>query len=549
MCHPKSHSSRLENEMKILLIIPIANYPRVHPSFLSNTDFPVGFAYVAAALKQAGHKVFGLNPNNDVQYNSAQELLKARLIQELIATNPQMIGLGGLSTDIHFINDAIKIIRSVRPHIPIVCGGGIITNDAEFVFKLLHPDYCIIGDAENTIVQLADMLERGEALFHQVPGLGYWSGGVAAFSGIKPVHADINSFPFPDYEPFGIDAMLSSHSLVTRYQYRYTRSHPVPMTLVAARGCPFSCSFCVHHEGKKYRFRSIQNIMDEIGVMYERYHFNILIILDELFAVHKDRLQQFSMALLEGREKYGWDFDWSFQTHASANLDYSALQLARQAGCFFFSYGIESTSQTVLTSMNKKTEPWQIEAAIKLADLVKVGFGGNFIFGDPAETFQTAQESLDFYKKNCLFSHVNVGTVHPYPGSRLFEYCLEQGIITDKLEYYDTIDQVTFNMTGLPYEEWARLMNHIMEFINQCGIPLVETSAARQDPHATDDERSCNGDKTPWELEFSCPHCAGYIYTRVLLIEEDVPNCKAVFVTGCPHCHKRFHVGVAKSDY
>lgn len=530
--------------MKILLVIPVSNYPDVHPSFLSNTDFPVGFAYLAGALKQAGHRVFGLNPNNDVRFDSARELLKERLIKALLEVNPYLIGLGGLSTDIQFIMDAIGIIRSVRPHIPIVCGGGIISNDADFIFNLLQPDFCIIGDAEQAIVQLASMLERGEALFDLIPNFGYWLQGKAVFSSCKADVTDINSYPFPDYEPFDIENMLGNHSLVTRYQYRYTRSYPIPMTLVAARGCPFRCSFCVHNDGKRYRYRSIQNIMDEIKMLNENYHFNILIILDELFAVHKDRLNQFSMAIMQGREQYGWDFDWSFQTHASANLDYATLQLAKQAGCFFFSYGIESASPTVLASMNKRTEPGQIEAAIKLAEQVKVGFGGNFIFGDPAETFKTAAESLEFYKQHCRYSHVNIGTVHPYPGSRLFEYCLEQGIIANKSEYYDSIDQIAYNMTGLEHDDWIRLMTGIQEFTGQCGIPVVEASTARQDPNAVPGERYGNGDKTPWELTFCCPHCYDPIYTRMLLADADIQDQGAHFVTGCPSCHKRFVVRV-----
>ena len=530
--------------MKILLVIPISNYPDVHPSFLSNTDFPVGFAYLAGVLKQAGHRVFGLNPNNDVRFDSAQELLKERLIQALIDVNPYLIGLGGLSTDIHFIRDALKIIRVVRPHIPVVCGGGIISNDAEFIFKLLQPDFCIIGDAEQAIVQLATMLEQGEDLFHTIPNLGYWLQGKAVFSTCKSGDTDINSYPFPDYEPFEISTMLNNHSLVTRYQYRYTRSHPVPMTLVAARGCPFRCSFCVHNDGKHYRYRSIQNIMDEIKVLNEKYHFNILIILDELFAVHKDRLNQFSAAIMQGREQYGWDFDWSFQTHASANLDFSALKFAKESGCFFFSYGIESASPAVLASMNKRTAPDQIASAIQLAEQAKVGFGGNFIFGDPAETFQTATESLEFFKKYCLFSHVNIGTVHPYPGSRLFNYCLEQGIISDKNEYYDSIDQITYNMTGLAQDDWMRLMTDIQEFTAQCCIPAVDATSARQDSDALPGERYSNGDKTPWELTFTCPHCSDSIYTRMLMVDADLHNKGSNFVTGCPSCHKRFIVEV-----
>jgi radical SAM superfamily enzyme YgiQ (UPF0313 family) len=533
--------------MKILLVIPTSNYPRNNPSFLSNTDFPVGFAYIAASLKQAGHRVYGLNPNNDTRFESAQELLKNRLIQAIAETNPHMIGLGGLSSDIHFINDAITIIRAIRPHIQIVCGGGIITNDAEYVFSLLHPDFCIIGDGENAIVPLANTLERGEAHFDKIPNIGYWSNEMAVFTERKQDHTDINSYPFPDYEPFGIDNMLENHSLVTRYQYRYTRSHPIPMTLVAARGCPFNCSFCVHSDGARYRFRSIQNIMDEIGVMYERYHFNILIILDELFAAHKDRLQQFSLALLEGREKLGWDFDWIFQTHASANLDFTTLQLAKKAGCFFFSYGIESTSPAVLTSMNKRTDPRQIENAILLANKIKIGFGGNFIFGDPVETFQTARESLEFYKKHCLYIHVNIGTVQPYPGSKLFENCLARGVIRDKLDFYNNIDQIMYNMTSLTFDDWKKLLDEIMSVANQINyIPISETSSALHDIDAPVGERRGNGVKIPWKLAYSCPHCAESINTRELLADDDVATQKAGFVTGCPACHKRFIVRVIK---
>lgn len=532
--------------MKILLVVPISNYPFVHPSFLSNTDFPVGFAYIAAALKQAGHTVVGLNPNNDTRFGSAEELLKARLMHALVESNPQLVGLGGLSTDIHFVSDAIKLIRSVRPHVQIICGGGLITNDAEYVFNLLHPDFCIVGDGEHAIVQLADMLERGDTSFHTIPNLGHWVDGVAVFNE-RRIFQDIDAYPFPDYEPFDISSMLHNHSLVARYQYRYTRPHPVPMTLVAARGCPFNCSFCVNGAAKKYRLRTIANIMDEISVMYEKYHFNVLIILDELFAVHKERLQQFTEALLRNQERFGWNFDWSFQTHASANLDYETLQSAKRAGCYYFSYGIESASPTVLASMNKKTVPEQIQAAIILAEQVKIGFGGNFIFGDPAETVQTVWESLEFYKNHCIPWHVNIGLVQPYPGSALFDYCLTQGIIPDKLEYYDTINHATYNMTRLSDEEWQQLVSEAWGCINRCGVPATQTSSARKDLRAAAGEQSGNGVKIPWELVFSCPHCSISIYTRTLLHDEDVVNGKAQLVTGCPVCHKRFIVCISNN--
>ena len=177
----------------------------------------------------------------------------------------------------------------------------------------------------------------GQNRLEDIPDLGYWQGSSMLFNKKRDTASDVNNYPFPDYEPFGIEQMLYEHALVARYQYRYTRSRPILMTLVAARGCPFSCTFCVHGKGRHYRPRTIANILAEIRFLHERYQFNVLIILDELFAVDKKRLIEFSKAVLEGREEYGWDFDWCFQTHASARLDKETLSLAKKAGCFFFS--------------------------------------------------------------------------------------------------------------------------------------------------------------------------------------------------------------------
>ena len=171
--------------------------------------------------------------------------------------------------------------------------------------------------------------------------------------------------------------------------------------------------------------------------MYDRYQFNILLMYDELFAATKKRLTDFCDALIVCREKYGWDFDWQFQTHANARLDKEAFELAKKAGCTYFSYGMESASTAVLDSMEKKTHPDQISEAIALAQEAKLGFGGNFIFGDPAETQSTIAETVDFYREHCIEAHVYISEVRPYPGSKLYLDCLEQGIIKDQKPSYE----------------------------------------------------------------------------------------------------------------
>lgn len=143
--------------MKVLLCPPIHSY-RSFPSLLSVSDFPSGFAYLAASLKQAGHTVFGLQLNNKQGYASGLALVKDKLPFAIKKVQPDLIGLGGICTDYHFLRDAIQVIRETNPKIPIVLGGRIITQDPE-VFEILKPDFGVVGDGEETIVKLCNWLD------------------------------------------------------------------------------------------------------------------------------------------------------------------------------------------------------------------------------------------------------------------------------------------------------------------------------------------------------------------------------------------------------
>lgn len=482
---------------------------------MAHSDFPSGFAYLASALRNAGHEVFGLNPNNDPNYGSAYEMLYARICHSLKESQPELIGLGGLCTDFKFLKDAMQIIRTLAPSVPIVMGGGIINNDAEFVFRTLQPDFCIIGEGEEVLVQLVKILESDKQDYEQIANLGYWQEGTPKFTRQNFDYIDIDKRSFPDYEPFGIDEMLDEYSFAARFLYRYTRANPRPMTIVTARGCPFNCTFCVHQRGPKYRARSVGNIMQEIAFLYERYHFNILVILDELFAVNKSRMREFCTALINARETLKWDFEWFFQSHASASLGREELQMAKETGCSFFSYGLESASSKVLASMNKKTKLSQIVEAIENANATKIGFGGNFIFGDVAETPETISETMDFFLHYCLDLHVYLTTVRPYPGSKLFDMCMERGVIRKKLEFYEHIDEGIPNMTSMPDALWLPWAEQASILGNS--FPWAKSANAfrySQELETANNSMLLNSGKLIWRIWVKCPHCNQEVYYR-----------------------------------
>lgn len=527
--------------MRVALIVPAMNYP--HLECMTVLHFPNGLACLAGALKRDGHVVIGLNPNNDFNYPSAAEMVYTKLKMMIEKEQPQLIGLGGLCTDYHFLKDSIGFIRSLAPRVQIVCGGGIITHDAEFIFNRLKPDFAVLGEGEEVLCKLVQFLETNHNNFASIPNLWYWEKGLAHFSYQDYGYHDSANRAFPDYDPFGMRNIMEEYALAQFYPIRYKRPYPKVMPIVTARSCPFSCTFCVHTRGPKYRVRPLESIMEEIKINYEKYQFNILFIVDELFAINRKRLTDFCQGIKEGQKKYGWDFDWVFNTHASADFGREELQQAKDAGCAFFSYGLESASPHVLASMNKKINPSEIAQALTYAKEIGIGFGGNFIFGDIAETSETIRESLQFFIDHCLDFFVSLIYVCAYPGSKLFEYCLERGLLPNRLLFYESGMQSKMNL--VPQEDWLQWRRFIAIVYPSIDLPILKTvDAISYYPENKEVQIQPGKSKVIWKVYFTCPHCGKAIFTRELLYKSDAIQGAAAFVTSCPVCSKRFNVHI-----
>ena len=499
--------------MRVLLIVPTHQYKK-YPTPLSLSDFPTGFGYLSASLK--GHEVIGVNLNNLTGYPSGRIMVHSVLNQKISQYKPDLIATGGLAVDYPFLNDCIAFCRALSPGTPIVLGGQIVTNDAEFIFNDLKPDYAVGGEADKVIVDIVE---------------GRVEKGIVKAEVIK----DLDSLPFPDYEPFDVKDMLDNHSMDTRLLYRYSRPYPRPFVIVASRSCPFNCSFCVHKTREiPYRARSIPNIMAEIKETYEKYKFNILIIDDELFAVSKNRLNEFSEAIIKGKERYGWDFDWCFQCHASARFDLESLKLARKAGCYMFSYGLESASPVVLKSMNKKIKIEQVIEAIELAHQANIGFSANLIFGDIAETVDTWAESLAFWLEHGRKDFIFLTNLHPYPGSKLFEETKDR--LGEKKHFYEHIDEGVVNMTQINNADMLNLLKLISN-LERSWLFVGRASNVRSEVESKDNE-------VMYKIRGICPYCG----TESLWRQRFSPKIEKFSIgTGCTNCNRKVKVEVGSN--
>ena len=154
-----------------------------------------------------------------------------------------VVFLGGLSLYYPHIRDTISYIREASPETKIVVGGGLITSQPELMYNLLGADYGIIGEGENTAVELLECIEK-DGYLSEVNGIIYRNknGDLITTPPRDPI-MDLDSLPFPDYDGFGYAEYLDRVKPGDYIAYDIV-DEPRFYPLLASRSCPFRCTFC-----------------------------------------------------------------------------------------------------------------------------------------------------------------------------------------------------------------------------------------------------------------------------------------------------------------
>lgn len=505
--------------MKILVIVIRynPNNNRADYTYL----MPVGLAYISSVLKNKGYEVKYLNLNHCD--GTIDDLIRKTLLKEKY----DFILTGGLSVHYSAIKTCVDSVRKYAPHAQIVLGGGIISSQPELMFKALKPDYSVIGEGEMTITELLKCLEN-DADLKEIDGLGYQgSEGKLVLTKAREAIKDIDSIPWPDYEGLGLDAYLDHMRPSHSYYYDLFDS-PRAYPLISSRSCPFSCTFCFHPIGNKYRQRTVTNIMEELNFAIKRYRVNIIDIYDELFSNDKNRVLEFCKQIKELFKKVPWEVKWNCQMRVD-KLDEEIVVTMKDAGCYIFSLGLESYSHTVLKSMKKHITPQQIDRALQIARRLDLTIQGNFIFGDVAETTETAYETLNYWKKNFYGGGIRLAFIEPYPGTALYKHCLNKGLIKDEIDFIENRMTKPINMSNtMTDKEFSKLE-----------IDMYEAQMKYRkyvEPFSVIKSNDMN------EIHVKCPYCNKISVYKNYVIESKYHYKRDVYKKDvcCRNCRKRF---------
>jgi len=493
--------------MKILIIMP-----RLYPFTQKedyNYQFQLGISYISSIVKKEGYDITCLNMNH---YSGSIESILYNVVK-----NYDIVMSGNIWMGFKVMQEIVRVTR-LYSKAKIILGGSMITSDPFNTMKILKPDYGIISEGENTIIELLKHIENPTEL---PKGVAYLENNEVKMTEARELIETLDDLPYPDFEGFEFERYLDN-MYVNQWYWNNTTDYPRAYSIIGSRGCPFNCTFCYQSLGKKYRKRSVKSIIDEIKWAIEKYKINVINLMDDTFAIDQESLSEFADEIKKLNVR------WCCQLSVMKVND-EILKKLKESGCDVISYGFESYSPIVLKSMKKPITSERIDFAIKETLKAGIGIQGNFIFGDPAETKETFEETLNYWKNNCE-GQVNLFFVEPFAGSEIFKYCIDKGIIKDRVKYMseDILHANFFNMTQMSDEEFKEITEIV--FINQ-NLGYIKYSIPKEIKR---NEKRLDR----LDIKVDCPYCKNENNYKNFYSDRPLWRQKIM----CRNCYYRFNI-------
>ena len=367
--------------------------------------FPLGLAFLATPLKQAGHQLAVLDlcfePEPLVALGAA-----------LTAEQPEAVVISLRNLDNVTWPDARSYLAGLTDLVAICKGKAtVIVGGSGFSLMPLEilaacgADIGLVGEGEEQLPLLLERLTQGA----DPVGLpGVLLPGKAEV--IPP--QTVSRIGSPDRELFDVARYLKEGGMAN---------------LQTKRGCPFGCSYCTYPllEGQQMRTRPVAEIIAEIRSLVNDHGVDYLYFVDDIFNYPVSFCEQLCTAMLDEGLKVNWS--------AFINPDFitpQLLELMKKAGCDAVEFGTDSGSPVVLQSLCKSFAVDQVRSASQLCHQAGLDFSHYIIFGGPGETEETILETFKLMDELNPTAVIAMTGVRIYPRTKLHRTALDEGIIT-----------------------------------------------------------------------------------------------------------------------
>jgi radical SAM superfamily enzyme YgiQ (UPF0313 family) len=390
---------------------------------------PIGLAYIAAALRKAGHEVSVLDAVAEAPTQitpvpplTRLGLLDAQIIDR-IDPRARAIGIGSTFTfNWPALRTLIHAIHERHPDKLIVCGGEHFSALPEVSMRDAPIDYVVMGEGEETAVELFAGLEAAEAFDPTaVEGLCWRRGDEIVRNPRRDRTRAVDEIAWPAWDLFDLES-YDAHDL--RNGLSFGKTIPV----LATRGCPYQCTYCSSPRMWTTRWyaRDPRNLADEIEHYTRRYGATNFPFHDLTMIVKRDWVVSFCREIIARK----LDITWQLPTGTRCEVvDEEVAVLLWQSGCRWICYAPESGSERTRKLIKKKMETKSLERAVEASSRARLRVETFFVIGFPHDTPADLRETVRLARwlGRKGVEDIAVSFFFPIPATELFDQLAARG--------------------------------------------------------------------------------------------------------------------------
>jgi radical SAM superfamily enzyme YgiQ (UPF0313 family) len=364
--------------------------------------FPLGLAYVGAALRHAGHEVaaadlcFGRHP-------------LAALRRRIQRWQPAAVGLSIRNVDnaaypltVDYLALHREVVAAVRgvTDVPVVLGGSGFSIMPQAYMQALDGDWGVAGEGERAFVGLLAALDQGLNPAG-VPGVLGRGPPTDATAGLEPDHGTV-----PGWERLRPARTLFDYP-------RYLRRGGMG-NVQTKRGCVFRCSYCTYPllEGRRFRARDPADVADEIEALQRDYGAHPLFFVDSILNFPIGHVE----GLCEEILRRGLRLRWSCYA-TPLKLGREQARLMARAGCEGVELGSDAADDGQLRHLGKSFDADAVAAANRHCLEAGLRVCHTVIFGAPGETPDSVRATCRALRAMNATAVVAMTGVRLYPGT------------------------------------------------------------------------------------------------------------------------------------
>lgn len=355
---------------------------------------PLGILGIASYLEQRGI------PTDVIDFSVTPEAV----------IQPEKYTVVGFSVNISNHRNTLHKIAEIKRQFPnqhIIVGGPLCMCNPEVFFQSEQIDAIFTCEGEEALYAYLTEEHREE-----VKGIYLKKDSEYTFTGKREWIKDLDSLPFPAYEKVPL----------RKYNGVPKRRWPV-CSIMTSRGCPFSCIFCSHAMGRKWRARSPERVVEEIQWLVDRFGVKEICIYDDNFSLNKERAAAICDLLIENKVPISLQFANGLRVDT---LDETILAKLKSAGTWLIGIAPEVGNPDVMRKIKKGFDHAQVIAIRNTCKRLGIKTFGFYMIGFPFENRKEIEETIEFaIHLDCEIVEFN--KVVPYANTELFDLIVEGG--------------------------------------------------------------------------------------------------------------------------